>query len=64
MVELGLTLYLVLFAALFFSLFTTRSNSVADFGGVGRLSSILMNLASKTLVAYVGLKMLKWLHLL
>ena len=56
MVELRLTLYIVLFAVLFFSFFTTQSNSVVDFGGVGQPSSILMILASKALVCLCRLE--------
>jgi hypothetical protein len=58
------TLYLASFLAFFFVHLTTRPSSVADFGRVGRPSTVQMNLAPKTFVAYVGLKMLKWSHLL
>jgi hypothetical protein len=58
----GYTLYLALFDVFFLVLRTTHSTFVADFGGVGRPSSVQINLAPRTFVAQVGLNMLKWLN--
>jgi energy-converting hydrogenase Eha subunit G len=58
----GGTLYLASFIVFFFVLRTTRPTSITDFGGIGQLSSVHMNIVLRTFIAHVVLNMLKWLQ--